>query len=395
MSIADTLKELLSKTGVYKAVGGSSSESVIGIDIGSASIKIVQLRREGGRAILETYGAITLGPYANTEAGRVTKLGAPEIGTALTDLIREANVTAKLAAVAIPFSSSLTSVIKMPRMSEDQLNKMVPLEARKYIPIPINDVMLDWFVIPEDEAPERASTIKNVSTPLKSKEVSAANTLEVLLVAIHNTTLQMYQAVMQASSMNVQFYELEIFSAARSALGHGIAPVAIVDIGASSSKIYIVERGIVRISHLINKGSQDITLQLTRALNIPFMKAERLKKEVGLQAHNKTGSDNDDTQVAEAMLSTLDYIFGEVNRVLLRYGKQYNKNISRVVLCGGTSVMNGLHEYAETKIDSPVEIADSFSRIQAPAFLTDVLKEVGPEFTVATGLALRHLYMNN
>lgn len=396
MSFIDTIKNTLQKSGIGGAALGASTGSVLGIDVGSASIKVVQLRREGGKAVLETYGTITLGPYTGSEPGKVTKLSAEQIAAALTDLMREANVNATSAAVAIPFASSLTSVVPMPRMAEDQLNKMVPLEARKYIPIPIHEVTLDWFVIPEDDAPERGSVIKGVSSPLPNSVVTpGSSTLEVLLVAIHNSTLDLYQRVMQATGLTVQFYELEVFSAARSALGHGVAPVAVVDVGASTTKIYIVERGIVRVSHLVNKGSQDITLQISRALTMPFSKAEKLKQEAGLAGLGKIGGDPELIHVADAMLSTLDYIFGEINRVLLSYGKQYHKNIAQVVLCGGTSVMAGLRAYAETKVETTVVVADSFGKVQAPAFLSDVLKEVGPEFAVATGLALRHLYARN
>jgi len=377
MSIFDDIKS---------AISGKSSGngSVLGIDIGTSSIKVVQLRRDSGRAVLETYGAITLGPYNDIEAGRVVKLTAEKISEALTDLIREANVSTTNVSVAIPFASSLTSIIEMPNMPKDQLNKMVPLEARKYIPVSTSEVTMDWFVIPQDEAKSRSDTLRGAyETPIKKK---SQDMLEILLVAIHNTILSDYQIIMDTVGVKTQFYELEVFSAARGSLGHGVAPVVIVDIGASSTKVYVVERGIVRMSHLIHKGSQDLTLYITRAINIDFKKAERLKQEDGLAQGGQT---------REAMLSTLDHIFAEVNRVLLSYGNKYHKNISKVVFSGGTTAMTGFTEYANDKIDNVVEIADPFNKVQTPAFLDDVLHEVGPEFTVATGLALRQLYGSN
>ncbi len=381
MGIVDQIKEMLSSTPLGKSASGGS---VLGIDIGSSSIKLVQLKREGGRAVLETYGAITLGPYGETEAGRVVKLKPDQIAAALTDLVREANVSTTSASVAIPFASSLTSIIEMPNMPKDQLNKMVPLEARKYIPVSTSEVTMDWFVIPQDEARPRGDTIRGAyEAPTKQKK---QDLLEILLVAIHNNILDDYQAVMTTAGMTTQFYELEVFSTARGALGHGVAPVVIVDIGASSTKIYVVERGIVRMSHLVRKGSQDLTLYITRALSLDFKKAERLKQEDGLSPGG---------QSREAMLSTLDHIFAEVNRVLLSYGKKYHKNISKVVFSGGTTAMAGFTEYADTKIDNVVEVADPFNKVQTPAFLDDVLHEVGPEFTVATGLALRQLSGGN
>src|SRR6185437_15760349 len=89
-------------------------KSVLGVDIGSSSIKLVQLRREKGRVILETYGAIALGPYAGVEIGRATALGADKLTEALKDLIREANVTTQDAALSIPYASSLVSILRLP-----------------------------------------------------------------------------------------------------------------------------------------------------------------------------------------------------------------------------------------------------------------------------------------
>ncbi len=392
MSIFNTLKTTIANSFLSQVL--PQEGSVLGIDIGSASIKVVQLKRQGGKAILETYGAITLGPYANTQTGRVVKLQPPKITEALTDLMREANVTTNSAAVAIPFASSLTSIIQMPKMSQDQLNSMVPIEARKYIPVSTNEVTMDWFVIPDDSLEERGGVIHGVHS--KPKENNPNKMLDILLVAIHNSTLSDYQSILSTSNLNTTFYELEVFSAARSSLGHGIKPVVIVDIGASAVKIYVLEKGIVRMSHMVNKGSQDLTLYIQRSLDLSFEKAERLKQEKGLSMDDPiTLKDGTTTLLRDSMLSTLDHIFTEINRVLLSYGKKYNKNISKVVFCGGSASMKGFHRYAETKIDNTVEISNPFNKVQTPAFLDDVLKEVGPEFAVATGVALRHLYGSN
>ncbi len=374
--------------------GTINTGSVVGIDIGTSSIKMVQLRREGGKAILETYGAITLGPYADTDAGRVVILKPNKIVEAINDLIKEANISTTNASISIPFASSLTSIISMPNMSKDQLNKMVPLEARKYIPVPVHEVTMDWFVIPESaNSKVRNGEIRGVSDTPKHKTPN--DTLEVFLVAIHNKILSDYQAIVSTTGLSVSFYELEIFSDARGALGNGTAPVIVVDIGASKTKIYVVERGIVRMSHLVHKGGQDLSLQISRSIGIDFIKAENLKQEIGLIALANPKASSEDLEVSKAMLSTLNNIFTGVNNVLLSYGKKYNKNIVKVVFCGGSTALKGFAKYAEQKIDTKIEIANPFNKVVAPAFLDDVLKDVGPEFTVATGLALRQLYGGN
>ena len=261
---------------------------------------------------------------------------------------------------------------------------MIPIEARKYIPIPVSEVTLDWFVIPREEGEQSAFDRIEKQTPMQAKGQ------EVLLVAIHNDILRNYQVVAANAGLKIEFYEIEIFSAVRSSLGHGIAPVLIVDLGAATTKIYIVERGVVRLSHLLSIGGQHMTENLGRSLGWEFEKAERVKRERGLVNSNAYSPDEND-KIKTALLSTLARVFSEVNRVLLSYGQRYNKNVSRVVLAGGGASLPGLSEAAHSSLSAEVEIANPFSHTEAPAFLEEVLKQIGPGFAVAVGVALRKL----
>ena len=129
----------------------SKTGSVIGIDIGTSSIKLVQLKLARGAPVLETYGEIALGPYAKMPIGKAVKLQPEKVTEAVQDLIREANVTAKQGGFSIPFSASLITVLNLPKVPEAQLKQIVPIEARKYIPMAVSEVALDWFLIPKDE----------------------------------------------------------------------------------------------------------------------------------------------------------------------------------------------------------------------------------------------------
>src|SRR3989344_6687950 len=367
-----------------KGFGKAADVSVLGIDIGASSAKVVQLRTSRGAAILETYGEIALGPYAKQPIGKAVKLTPEKTAEALTDLMREANVTARVGGLSIPFSSSLVSVIDLPHIAPEQLKRMIPIEARKYIPIPVSEVTLDWFVIPHEEGEDSAFDRVEAKTSMQTKGD------EVLLVAIHNATLKDYQIVATNAALKINFYEIEIFSAVRSSVAHGIAPVLIVDLGAATTKIYIVERGIVRSSHLISVGGQHMTENLARSLGWEFEKAERTKRERGLVDSNAYSAD-ENGKIKEALLSTLTRVFSEVNRVLLSYGQRYNKNVSRVVLAGGGASLPGISEVAHNSLSAEVEIANPFSHTEAPAFLETVLREIGPGFAVAVGVALRKL----
>ena len=358
--------------------------SVLGVDIGSSSLKVVQLRKEGGKAVLETYGELALGPYAGADIGQATNLSAEQITETLKDLLREAKTTTMNCGVSIPFARSLLSLVELPyRKDPAEQKTIIELEARKYIPVPMSEVQLDWFVIPEQE--EEQSAFDRVEKPTKRPHGQ-----EVLLVAIHNETIENYQTITENAGLKAEFYEIEMFSTARSSLGHGIAPVLVVDLGAGTTKMYVVERGIIRLTHLVTVGGQHITETLARSLDWEFEKAERVKRERGLKDSNAYSVEENE-RIKVALLSTLSRVFGEINRVLLSYGQRYNKNISRVVLSGGGASLPGLAEEAKTSLNADVEIADPFERTEAPAFLGQVLREIGPGFAVSVGLVLRKL----
>lgn len=356
------------------------SQSVVGIDIGSSSIKVIQLARKNNKAVLETYGEIALGPSAGLEIGRATNLPSQKIAEVLIDVLRESSVGSKLCGMAIPIASSLISLMEMPALDDKQLAQMIPIEARKYIPVPVQEVTLDWWVIPKEG--DKSWNLENS----KNEAVQRGRMVDVLLVAILNSALEKFQTVIRTSALDCSFFEIEVFSTIRSVLDRDIVPVMIVDIGAATTKLTIVERGIVKNSHIINRGSQDITLSISRALSISVADSENRKREFGLLGTTEEGK-----QMSEVALSVLQFIFTEANRTLLAYQKKYNKNVGKAVLTGGGSVLKGLFDVAKKTIETDVSLADPFSKVESPAFLEPVLKNAGPEFAVALGIALRRL----
>ena len=358
----------------FSSLFSKESKSALGVDIGTSSIKVVQLRLDHGRVVLETYGAIALGPYAGIEIGRATALPADKLAEALKDVLREANVTTTDAAISIPYSSSLVSVLTLPASLEKQLAQVIPLEARKYIPVPINEVLLDWFVISGG-----------------GKNAGPNDKIQVLLVAIHNDTIAKFRSIASDASLTVSFFEIEVFGAVRAALDHGIAPVAVVDMGAATTKFYVVERGVIHESHIISHGSQDGTLAAARSLNIPIADAEQRKRKFGLVG-DPTVSGN--VQLKQSLELTLSTLLSELARTITAYEARTNQPLSALVLTGGGATLKGLKEFAQKSIQTELRLADPFSKTQAPAFLEEILKEAGPEFSVAVGLALRRLQEN-
>lgn len=367
---------------------GKKSPSVIGIDVGSSSIKIVQLCKKGSQALLETYGELSLGPYAGTSVGQATNLSQDKIVAALHDLLveKEVNITTNLAGIAIPYSSSLMTVVEMPLVPLKELAGMIPIEARKYIPVPITEVSLDWSVIPRDSIkPDPLPEDASVPIPLNTN-VKKMQTQDVLLVAIHNETLSRYTDIATKNTLSTSFFEIEIFSTMRSVLDQTTAPVMIFDMGAATTKLFIVERGILRMSHTINRGSQNITSAISKSFGVEMDKAEVMKRQLGLLDTTPDG-----VSVSKIIALTLDFLFTEANRVIFTYEKKYNKNVSKVLLVGGGSSLKGLEPLAQKSFQTEAVGGNPFGKVITPAFLDEVLKQTGPQFAVALGLALRRL----
>jgi len=367
----------------FSKIGKGGEGNAVGVDIGSSSIKVVEIKRKGGKAILETYGAIALGPYADLDAGCVTNLPIEKTILALKEVLKQSAVTSKSLALAIPIQSSLIFTIELPaQIGSSEIAAIVPTEARKYIPVPITEVSIDYFVLPKKEA-----SFVEMNTP--SDNVGAvekpAEKINVLVVATQNDAVAKYHSIVSQCNLEASFFEIEIFSSVRANFEHELSPVLLIDFGASRTKLSIVEFGLVKNYHTIDRGGADITNSISKSLSIPFKEAEKMKKEFGLFGNPLEKS------LADIIKVHVDYIFSETNNVLLGYEKKYDRTISKVIFTGGGALLKGLKEVAENNFQSEIEIGHPFSKVGAPTFLDKVLEAMGPEFAVALGLALRKL----
>lgn len=370
------IKNFFSSLNLFKGGGG---DSAVGIDIGSSAIKVVEIKKRGGKAVLETYGSISLGSYADVDIGRVTNLPIEKIVEALKEVLKQSGVTTTSSAFSIPVQSSLIFTILLPpQVKESEISSIVPTEARKYIPLPITEVSLDYFILPQKESSFEEANNPELPTILPGKT-------EVLVVAIQNDAISKFRSIVSQCSLEAGFFEIEVFSSVRANFEHELSLVLLMDFGASSTKLSLVEFGMIKSHHTINRGGADISASISQSLDIPFPKAEEMKKEYGLFENPIEKS------LADIIKVHMDYIFSETNNVLLGYEKKYNRTISKVIFTGGGSLLKGLKEVASNNFQAEIEIGNPFLKVGAPEFLEKVLETTGPEFAVALGLALRKL----
>ena len=352
--------------------------SALGIDIGSSAIKIIQLGEKSGHAVLENYGELALGPYAGLGVGQATSLTGPSIREALSDIFREANIEGNRAALSIPMSSTLLSLIELPNVDKKQLQSMIPIEARKYIPVPVSEVVLDWWILPKQDYDNKEITEEGKDY----KE----DKIKVLLAAIHNDTINKYKKIQSILGVKSGSFEIDVFSSIRSVVGQDSSVVMVLDMGAGTTKLAVVDFGILCMQHIINIGSQDISMTLSKMLHIKINEAEEMKREQGLSSNNE--------KAIVAMQLPLGHIVAEVNRFIVNYKKKNTRPISKIVLTGGGVLLKGLPEFilkSLNSVDVKIEVGNPFTRVETPIILRNTLKEAGPEFSVAVGLAIKAL----
>lgn len=363
MAFIDSLSDKLSSIFKKKEVFRSS----LGIDIGSTSIKLVQLSLKNNKIILDTYGAIATGPYADMPIGSNAMPSPEKIGEAIKELIKECKVDVNNIAVSLPTSAALLKDISIPAsVTESEMKTVVSTEARLVVPVPINDVDIDWLPLPSDILPE------NSNRP---------NRKNLLLVAVSHETQKRIASYAGFAGISPRTYEIEVFSSMRSVYTHERAPIVLVDLGASHIKVSIIHEGSMRRAVSLERGMNDIDKALM-SKGLDFAAARKIKHESSL-----TGSSDYELLIAETYKSILN----DVSAVISEYEKYSHVSPVRIVLLGGGAEMQGVESFTQGVLGVPVAISRPFERAVVPELVKDIIPSIEPEFTIATGLAMRLL----
>lgn len=340
----------------------------IGLDVGSSSVKVVQLRREKDKIILDTYGEIALGPYGGLVAGQAMHLGEEKLVEAIQDLLKEAKITARDAVISIDSSAAFISLVKVPKVDDSELRTMMPFEARKYIPIPLTEVQLDWWHIP--------STL-NIGANERM--------INVVLAAVKNDMLMAYDRMVKKLELTNVEFEIQGYSLMRSVAPNVSGMLLYVDIGAQYTTLSLVHDNTMLDMHVISRGSQDSTIQLSKALSIPVDTAEETKRAFGYKG------DASNQYVKDIMQLSSYPLFGEVARLSLMYERKYNQTIEGMILSGGGARLSGVLDAYNESVHVPGRVATPFEQIEVPPFLQEMIERIGPSYSVAVGCALKKL----
>ncbi|MDP3710378.1 MAG: type IV pilus assembly protein PilM [bacterium] len=350
----------------FKSLSGSPTR-VVGIDIGVSSSKVVQLKYDSGRAILETYGELQNKSYFTETSGigsGFVKYLDSKLAELIKDILRESRVTTKDAVIAIPATSSFVAMVTFPVIPREEIATAIPFEARKYIPISLSEVVMDWDILTDEEGAEK---------------------IEVLVVAVPRQMIDKIKKVAEMVGLNLRAMEVETFSMARSLVGRDQTPTAIINIGSQFTTIAMVDKSRLRVSHNLSRGSNELTRTLEHSLSIGSEQAENLKKEIGLSDRPE------DKEASSVMVPLVEVWMSDIERMISLQDRKAPRKIQKIILTGGGSSLKGLVEYTNAKFGIEVLKINPFSRLTVPPFIQPVLQEIGPGFSVAVGLALHEI----
>lgn len=349
----------------------------LGVDIGTSSIKIVELSKVGGRVKLENYGetsALTLyeEPFRTFEKNTLF-LSSSDIGKALLAILEEAKIQTKSAVFSIPDFSTFFTDFELPSMTQKELPQAVKFAVPQYIPLPLSEVTLDWQLIGGKIGDKKGTKLK------------------ILLVAVPNEVINQYREISKISTLETKFLEAEAFGLLRSLVKTDKMTIGLVEIGAQSTVCSIVDNGILKNSHSIDIAGNEMTQAISKSLGLDYKEAAKLKKKCGVSPLIGEISETEDKKIAQAFLPSVDSILIEIQRIFHTFSLNEKKEVKKIILAGGSALLPGLKEYFSSVLKKEVEIINPFVNIFYPPILEKTLKELGPRYAIAVGAALRGL----
>lgn len=336
----------------------------LGVDIGASGVKIVELKKEGNQAKLLGYS------FSENISGDAAALWRDDNGKT-AQLIRaavdKAGLTSDKVIVGLPSYAVFISFINLVNVDKKNIEQAVIWEAKKIIPVPIEDVNLEWRLI-------ESSTENN-------KEQ-----LKIFITAVPKLLVQKQREIFKAAKLNLVSLEPEIFSLTRTFIGRDKANYAIIDIGATTTNLSLIERGIPVLNRSLDLGGEHLTKKLANSCQVSLDEAEQLKYDLGINAHNFQHAD-----IEVVMTDAISPIINEIKYLLSLFEKRGSTKIEKIILSGGSAMLVNLAPYMEKILDVTTIVGDPWSRVSYPLELEPLLKEIGPKLATATGLALSFL----
>jgi type IV pilus assembly protein PilM len=334
-------------------------KSIVGLDIGTSSIKAIELTQDKYEYVITAYGQIDIpGEQARRDA--------------IADLFKTGGFRTKRVATAVSGKSVIFRFLTMPAMSDENLANAIRFEADKYIPFDIEEVQLD--------------TQKLADVP--ATEEGKAGESKVLLVAAKRSVIQdqaqlLAELGLQPVNVGVDSFAMgnayELADIVSPGMQEPDSVIALIDIGASKSCINIMRNNVTYFAREVPMGGQDMTNAVTRRFGVETYEAEALKRDPGDQI----------AEVQEAVAHVLDDLGNEINLSFDFFENQFDGEVAEVFLSGGSVLLPFLEESLEkifekrTRVWNPIEGL----KVKADNVNIEVMNQSAPQLAVAVGLA--------
>ena len=359
----------------------------LGIDVGVASIKIVEIKVVDNKPYLSNYAWMKRSSAGDEAQQQINSFDAETVNC-LKSVLRTGKFKSNSAHVAIPAFGGMVALIEFPEMTDADLDQAIKFESHKYIPTSIEDTVLSWEVVGKRENTNLMPIEKN---PVTKKEegflaeekkavVDNEHRIQVLLVAAPKKKIINYEMLIRDAGLSLESIEIESFSLVRSLIGSDPGNFLIIDIGGRVCNMILTEKGIIKVNRNIDAGGRDITKTIARNMGIDEARAKIIK----------ISKENLFSKNSSIHFPTFEIIINEAKRVLEAYYKnEGRKKIDSVILSGGSASMTGIAEYFSEALEIKTIIGNPFGRVQYNKVLDKKLKESGSRFSVSVGLALK------
>jgi len=363
----------------------ASKMSYLGVDIGTSSIKIVELLNENGRPRLLTYGFTE---KKLNEGSLSTTPAVEDVARAIVDVVTKSRAGGKKVITALPNFSVFTSILTMPYLSKKELPAAISWEAKKIIPTPLEDIILDWKVIEEIEPRPEGVPDANAAQSVQSiKRIFSKphKNLKILLTGANKKLVKRYIDIFHQAGLSLLSLETESFALIRALVGSDKTTTMIIDLGATTSSLVVVDSGVPVLNRSMEIGGLALTRAISTSLNVNLERAEQFKQDLSLDQETA------DNALPGTVEKAFDPILKEIVFTVNLYQGQHDKKIEKVILTGGTALLGHLSSYLETILQVNTVVGDPWARVIYPVELRPVLDRLGSRFAVAIGLAMRNI----
>ncbi len=346
------------------------SKATVGLDIGSSSVKVVELQSSSGGYRLAKFGYAPLPPESIVQG---SFMNAPAISYAIEQACEMANIRGCEVATSVSGHAVIVKRITLPEQRPEELEESIRWEAEQYIPFDINEVNIDHQIV---------------------QGAAADGQMSVILVAAKKELIDDYMSVITEAGLHLAVMDVDAF-----AIGNMYeytyqpmddSAVALVDIGSSVISISVLAGSVPVFTRDLTSGGRQYTEAIQKALNISFEEAERIK--VGGDG-SKASTEVVPEEVEQVMREISENMLAEIQRSLdfFRATASNGASITKLFLCGGSARVPGLTRRFQEHVEIPVEIVDPFRRLQIDLAIGDEtrLRELGPSLAVGIGLGMR------